>query len=67
MLRSSGPQVPSKAVKERSRALSLLHESYMPHDALVGQTVRAWFVEVATDGHKLVGHTKNYTQARGDQ
>lgn len=56
------PRVLSKAVKERSRALTALHESYRPLDALVGQTVRAWFVDVAADGRKLVGHTKNYSQ-----
>lgn len=56
------PRVPTKAVKERSRALTALHEQFDPLSALVGRTVRAWFVDVAADGRKLVGHTKNYSQ-----
>ncbi len=55
-------KTPSQVVKARSRALTALHESYAPHEALVGSTQRAWFTERAADGVNLAGKTKGGVQ-----
>ena len=55
-------RVRSQDVKARSRALTALHEAFAPLEALPGGELVAWFVEVAADGRKLVGHSKSYVQ-----
>ena len=55
-------QMPSQVRKQRSRALTVLHESYSPHDALVGTHKRCWFTETAADGVNLAGKTKGGVQ-----
>ena len=55
-------RVPTQIVKARSRELTALFESYMPHEHLVGKTERVWVSDIARDGTSLVAHTKNYTQ-----
>jgi threonylcarbamoyladenosine tRNA methylthiotransferase CDKAL1 len=55
-------RVPTQIVKARSRELTALFESYMPHEHLVGKTERVWVSDIARDGISLVAHTKNYTQ-----
>ena len=56
------PKLASQVVKARSRALTALHESYAPHAALVGTTLRAWFTETAADGVQLAGRSKGGVQ-----
>jgi len=56
------PKLPSQTVKARSRALTALHESYAPHEGLVGTTQRAWFTALAADGVQLAGRTKGGVQ-----
>eukprot|EP00878_Enallax_costatus_P043482 GHUV01051477.1.p1 GENE.GHUV01051477.1~~GHUV01051477.1.p1 ORF type:complete len:377 (+),score=85.49 GHUV01051477.1:1219-2349(+) len=56
-------RVPTQLVKERSRELSRLVETFTgPCAALLGSRQRVWVTDTAADGHHLVGHTKNYTQ-----
>ncbi|CEF97152.1 MiaB-like tRNA modifying enzyme, archaeal-type [Ostreococcus tauri] len=55
-------RVPTQIVKGRSRELTVLFESYQPHQHLVGKTERVWVSDIARDGTSLVAHTKNYTQ-----
>jgi hypothetical protein len=50
--------VPTAAVKDRSRRLTRLFESYKTYDSLVGTEQRIWITELASDGKNLVGHTK---------
>ena len=55
-------QTPSQVRKQRSRALTALHESYSPHEVLVGTHQRCWFTETAADGVNLAGKTKGGVQ-----
>eukprot|EP01102_Stenamoeba_stenopodia_P017821 TRINITY_DN6442_c0_g1_i4.p1 TRINITY_DN6442_c0_g1~~TRINITY_DN6442_c0_g1_i4.p1 ORF type:complete len:330 (-),score=71.31 TRINITY_DN6442_c0_g1_i4:24-1013(-) len=55
-------RVPTEVVKDRSRRLTRLFESYQTYDDLVGTEQRVWITEKATDGVNLVGHTKTYVQ-----
>jgi threonylcarbamoyladenosine tRNA methylthiotransferase CDKAL1 len=55
-------KLPSQVVKARSRALTALHESYAPHAALLGATLRAWFTETAADGTHLAGRSNTGVQ-----
>ncbi len=58
-------RLPSEVVKARSRELSALVDSWADvYTPLVGTRQRVCVVDTAADGHHLVGHTKNYTQAR---
>ncbi|XP_074574562.1 uncharacterized protein LOC141831010 [Curcuma longa] len=55
-------KVPSTVVKNRSRELTLVFESFSPYQGMAGQTLRIWITEIASDGVHLVGHTKEYIQ-----
>jgi hypothetical protein len=56
-------QINRQIVKQRSRALTLLFDSYTTNDGLVGQVVDVWVdTEIARDGERTVGHTKQYTK-----
>ena len=57
-------QIPRSIVKARSRRLTILVDSFTDsHESLVGTTQSVCITDTATDGHHLVGHTKNYSQA----
>ncbi|KAG1666851.1 hypothetical protein FOA52_009475 [Chlamydomonas sp. UWO 241] len=56
-------KVPTSVVKDRSRDVTALTESWTdPYAHLLGSCVRVWVVDTAADGVKLVGHTKSYVQ-----
>lgn len=56
-------RVPTNIVKERSRQLSKLVETFTGSCAtLLGSRQKVWVSDTAADGHHLVGHTKTYTQ-----
>ncbi|KAH0469512.1 hypothetical protein IEQ34_001070 [Dendrobium chrysotoxum] len=55
-------KVPSTQVKNRSRELTSIFESFNPYNEMEGQIVRIWITEIASDGIHLVGHTKGYVQ-----
>ncbi|KAL0927062.1 hypothetical protein M5K25_001217 [Dendrobium thyrsiflorum] len=55
-------KVPSTQVKNRSRELTSIFESFNPYKEMEGQIVRIWITEIASDGIHLVGHTKGYVQ-----
>ncbi|KAF3780916.1 Threonylcarbamoyladenosine tRNA methylthiotransferase [Nymphaea thermarum] len=55
-------KVPSHVVKQRSRELTTLFESFEPYRGMEGRIERIWVTETATDGLHLVGHTKGYVQ-----
>ena len=50
-------------VKDRSRRLTRLFESFDPYAALEGKHCKVWFSsEVSEDGTCSVGHTKSYVK-----
>lgn len=58
-------KVPTKQVKERSRKITTLFESYRCYDNLVGQEIYVWSREIETNkkyGRRAIGHTKNYVK-----
>ncbi|KAK6937996.1 Methylthiotransferase, N-terminal [Dillenia turbinata] len=55
-------KVPSATVKNRSRELTSVFESFTPYNGMEGRVERIWITEIATDGVHLVGHTKGYVQ-----
>lgn len=55
-------KVPSTIVKNRSRELTSIFESFTPYSGMEGKVERIWITEIATDGVHLVGHTKGYVQ-----
>lgn len=56
-------KVPTQVVKARSREVTALVDSWEDaYQHLVGTAQRCWVVDVAADGHHLVGHTKTYAQ-----
>ncbi|XP_028549853.1 threonylcarbamoyladenosine tRNA methylthiotransferase isoform X2 [Dendrobium catenatum] len=55
-------KVPSTQVKNRSRELTSIFESFNPYTQMEGQIVKIWITEIASDGIHLVGHTKGYVQ-----
>ncbi|KAG8082051.1 hypothetical protein GUJ93_ZPchr0014g47254 [Zizania palustris] len=55
-------KVPSVEVKNRSRELTSVFESFSPYKGMEGKVERIWITEIATDGVHLVGHTKGYIQ-----
>ena len=62
------PHVASDVKKERSRQLSALVDGFSSSSIkLVGSKQLVDVVEVAADGHHLVGHTNNYTQVTRGQ
>ncbi|KAF1324045.1 Miab-like trna modifying enzyme, archaeal-type, partial [Globisporangium splendens] len=56
-------RVPTQVVKNRSRKLTKLFETFDPYPALVGTTQKVWInTEVSDDQKYTVAHTKNYTK-----
>ncbi|GBG77949.1 hypothetical protein CBR_g25880 [Chara braunii] len=55
-------RVPTAEVKRRSRQITKLFESFDPYNEMQGRIERVWITDIASDGHNLVGHTKNYVQ-----
>lgn len=47
-------KVPSLTVKQRSRELTSVFESFTPYDGMEGRVERIWITEIATDGVHLV-------------
>eukprot|EP00698_Gefionella_okellyi_P008045 TRINITY_DN1979_c0_g1_i3.p1 TRINITY_DN1979_c0_g1~~TRINITY_DN1979_c0_g1_i3.p1 ORF type:complete len:587 (+),score=84.39 TRINITY_DN1979_c0_g1_i3:68-1762(+) len=56
----------TRVVKDRSRMLTRLFDSYSTLQNLVGTQQRVWITEIATDGHNFAGHTKGYVQVLVD-
>ncbi|XP_059280525.1 uncharacterized protein LOC132034252 [Lycium ferocissimum] len=55
-------KVPSNVVKQRSRELTAVFESFTPYTGMDGKVERIWITDIASDGVHLVGHTKGYIQ-----
>lgn len=56
-------KVPTAVVKQRSREVTALTDSWLdPYASMLGATWRTWVVDTAADGVNLVAHTKNYVQ-----
>ncbi|KAL3324255.1 hypothetical protein AABB24_038438 [Solanum stoloniferum] len=55
-------KVPSNVVKQRSRELTAVFESFTPYAGVEGKVERIWITDIASDGIHLVGHTKGYIQ-----
>lgn len=55
-------KVPSNVVKQRSRELTAVFESFTPYTGMEGKVERIWITDIASDGVHLVGHTKGYIQ-----
>ncbi|KAK9073210.1 hypothetical protein SSX86_007534 [Deinandra increscens subsp. villosa] len=55
-------KVASNVVKNRSRELTSVFESFTPYSGMEGKTERIWITDIATDQIHLVGHTKGYVQ-----
>lgn len=55
-------RVPTAEVKNRSRELTSLFESFNPYSGMEGRMERVWITDVASDRIHLVGHTKSYVQ-----
>ncbi|KAJ8531820.1 hypothetical protein ON010_g14142 [Phytophthora cinnamomi] len=56
-------RVPTQVVKNRSRKLTKLFETFEPYTHLVGTTQKVWVnTEVSDDKKYTVAHTKNYTK-----
>jgi threonylcarbamoyladenosine tRNA methylthiotransferase CDKAL1 len=56
-------RIPTQIVKDRSRRLTRLFESFTPYTHLPGRRMKVWFnTEVSDDGSQSVGHTKSYVK-----
>mmetsp|Transcript_11716 Transcript_11716/g.11771 ORF Transcript_11716/g.11771 Transcript_11716/m.11771 type:complete len:525 (+) Transcript_11716:136-1710(+) len=56
-------RIKTQDVKERSRRLTRLFESFTPYKHLKGRKERVWFnTEISSDGEHSVGHTKSYVK-----
>jgi threonylcarbamoyladenosine tRNA methylthiotransferase CDKAL1 len=56
-------RVPTQIVKNRSRRITKLFDSFDPYPLLVGTIQKVWInTEVSDDQKYTVGHTKNYTK-----
>ena len=56
-------RIDTQVVKNRSRRLTTLFESFTPYAHLPGKTVMVYFnTEVSDDGGHSVGHTKSYVK-----
>ncbi|TDH73617.1 hypothetical protein CCR75_004738 [Bremia lactucae] len=56
-------RVPTQVVKDRSRRLTKLFETFDPYSHMVGRTFKVWVnTEVSDDKKYTVAHTKNYTK-----
>lgn len=56
------PRVPTKEVKQRTKAVTELFHSYAPYAGREGEVHAVLVTETASDGVHLVGHTKAYEQ-----
>jgi threonylcarbamoyladenosine tRNA methylthiotransferase CDKAL1 len=56
-------RIKTDIVKNRSRRLTKLFESFTPYTHLPGKRVQVWFnTEISDDGRQSVGHTKHYVK-----
>ena len=56
-------RIPTQIVKNRSRRLTTLFESFDPYTHLPGRRLKVWFnTEVSADGRHSIGHTKGYVK-----
>jgi len=56
-------RIKTQDVKNRSRRLTTLFESFTPYTHLPNQVVKVWFGnEISEDGEHSVGHTKGYVK-----
>ena len=56
-------RIPTQIVKNRSRRLTTLFESFTPYVHLPGRRLKVWFnTEVSDDGRHSIGHTKGYVK-----
>ena len=56
-------RIATQIVKNRSRRLTKLFESFDPYKNLIDQRIKVWFnTEVSSDGRHSVGHTKSYVK-----
>ena len=56
-------RIPTQIVKDRSRRITSLFQSFTPYTQYVGRDVQVWFdIEVSADGRHSVGHTKAYVK-----
>lgn len=56
-------RIATQIVKDRSRRLTKLFESFTPYTGFIGQTVTVWFdIEVSDDKRHAVAHTKGYVK-----
>uniref|UniRef100_A0A7N0RCX6 Threonylcarbamoyladenosine tRNA methylthiotransferase n=1 Tax=Kalanchoe fedtschenkoi TaxID=63787 RepID=A0A7N0RCX6_KALFE len=55
-------KISSNIVKQRSRELTTVFESFTPYIGMEGRIERIWITEFASDQVHLVGHTKGYIQ-----
>ncbi|XP_054291033.1 threonylcarbamoyladenosine tRNA methylthiotransferase-like isoform X2 [Macrosteles quadrilineatus] len=56
------PRIPTDQVKQRTKRLSELFQSYEPYSHKLGTRQRILITEEAFDGKNLVGHNKYYEQ-----
>lgn len=47
-------KVPSNVVKQRSRELTAVFESFTPYTGMEGKVERIWITDIASDGIHLV-------------
>lgn len=47
-------KVPSNVVKQRSRKLTAVFESFTPYTGMEGKVERIWITDIASDGIHLV-------------
>ncbi len=56
-------RINTQIVKDRSRRLTRLFESFEPYTQYPGRTLDVWFnIEISEDGAHSVGHTKGYVK-----
>jgi len=55
-------RVPTDEVKDRTKRVSAIFQSYFPYEHKMGQRQRVLITEVAKDGVHFVGHNKTYDQ-----
>jgi threonylcarbamoyladenosine tRNA methylthiotransferase CDKAL1 len=55
-------RIDTKVVKDRSRRMTALFESFKPHTHLIGTRERVWFDTEVSDDGRSVGHTKAYVK-----
>lgn len=55
-------RIPTQVVKDRSRRLTKLFETFDPYKSYVGRRERVWFCNEVSDDGRSVGHTKAYVK-----